>query len=64
MRKGRGVTFTITHHTKKEQRFAIDKVRVKEIVKPGETKTSTLSVTDLDGIGTDRAPAATKQYQR
>lgn len=50
-----GVTFTVTNHTKKEQGFAIDKVRVKEIVKPGETKTIKLSVTDLDGIGTDQS---------
>jgi hypothetical protein len=50
-----GVTFTITNHTKKEQGFAIDKVRVKEVVKPGETKTIKLSVTDLDGIGTDQS---------
>lgn len=50
-----GVTFTVTNHTKKEQGFAIDKVRVKEVVKPGETKTIKLSVTDLDGIGTDQS---------
>lgn len=50
-----GLTFTVTNHTKKEQGFAIDKVRVKEVVKPGETKTITLSATDLDGIGTDQS---------
>ena len=50
-----GITFTVTNHTKKEQGFAIDKVRVKEVVKPGETKTIKLSVTDLDGIGTDQS---------
>lgn len=50
-----GVTFTVTNHTKREQGFAIDKVRVKEVVKPGETKTIKLSVTDLDGIGTDQS---------
>ena len=50
-----GVTFTVTNHTKKDQGFAIDKVRVKEIVKPGETKTIKLSVTDLDGLGTDQS---------
>jgi hypothetical protein len=50
-----GVTFTVTNHTKKEQGFAIDKVRVKEIVKPGETKTIKLSSTDLDAIGTDQS---------
>src|SRR6185437_16290264 len=41
-----GVTFTVTNHTKKEQGFAIDQVRVKEIVKPVETKTIKLSVTE------------------
>ncbi len=50
-----GVTFTVTNHTKKEQGFAIDKVHVKEVVKPGETKTIKLSATDLDGIGTDQS---------
>jgi hypothetical protein len=50
-----GVTFTVTNHTKKEQGFAIDKLHVKEVVKPGETKTIKLSVTDLDGIGTDQS---------
>ena len=50
-----GVTFTVTNHTKKEQGFAIDQVRVKEIVKPGETKTVKLSVTQLDAIGTDQS---------
>ena len=50
-----GITFTVTNHTKKEQGFAIDLVRVKEIVKPGETKTIKLSVTQLDAIGTDQS---------
>jgi hypothetical protein len=50
-----GVTFTVTNHTKKEQGFAIDQVRVKEVVKPGETKTIKLSVTQLDAIGTDQS---------
>lgn len=50
-----GVSFTVTNHTKKEQGFAIDKLRVKEMVKPGETKTIKLSVTDLDSIGTDQS---------
>ena len=50
-----GVTFTVTNHTKKEPGFAIDQVRVKEIVKPGETKTIKLSVTQLDAIGTDQS---------
>ena len=50
-----GVTFTVTNHTKKEQGFAIDQVRVKEVIKPGETKTIKLSVTQLDAIGTDQS---------
>ena len=50
-----GVTFTVTNHTKKEQGFAIDQVRVKEIVKPGEIKTIKLSVTQIDAIGTDQS---------
>jgi len=50
-----GLTLAVTNYTKKEQGFAIDKVRVKEVVKPGETKTIKLSVTDLDGIGTDQS---------
>jgi hypothetical protein len=50
-----GITFTVTNYTKKDQGFAIDKVRVKEVVKPGETKTIKLSVTDLDAIGTDQS---------
>ncbi len=33
-----GVTLTVTNHTKKERGFAIDKFRVKEVLKPGETK--------------------------
>lgn len=50
-----GVTLIVTNHTKKEQGFAIDKLRLKEVVKPGETKTIKLSATDLDGIGTDQS---------
>lgn len=50
-----GVTLTVTNHTKKDQGFTIDKVRVKEIVKPEETKTIKLSVTDLDSVGTDQS---------
>ncbi len=50
-----GITLTVTNHTKKEQGFAIDKLHVKEVVKPGETKTVKLTVTDLDGIGTDQS---------
>ena len=50
-----GVTLTVTNHTKKEQGFAIDKFHVREVVKPGESKTVKLSATDLDGIGTDQS---------
>ncbi|MEP7152592.1 MAG: hypothetical protein ABI856_12855 [Nitrospira sp.] len=50
-----GITFTVTNHTKKEQGFAIDKLHVKETVKPRETKTIKVTVTDLDGIGTDQS---------
>ena len=50
-----GVTFNVANHTKKDQGFAIDQVRVKEIVKPGETKAIKLSATDLDAIGTDQS---------
>lgn len=50
-----GVTLIITNYTKKEQGFAIDKFHVKEVVKPGESKTVKLSVTDLDAIGTDQS---------
>jgi len=50
-----GISLTVTNYTKKEQGFAIDNLRVKEVVKPGETKTIKLPVTDLDGIGTDQS---------
>ncbi|HLZ33315.1 MAG TPA: hypothetical protein VKP13_04805 [Nitrospira sp.] len=50
-----GISLTVTNHTKTEQGFAIDKLRVKEVIKPGETKTIKLSVTDLDSIGTDQS---------
>lgn len=45
----------VSNHTKKEHGFAIDKFRVKEVLKPGETKMIKISVTDLDAIGTDRS---------
>ena len=50
-----GLALAVTNYTKKEQGFAIDKIRVKEVVKPGETKTIKISATDLDGIGTDQS---------
>jgi hypothetical protein len=45
----------VSNHTKKEHGFAIDKFRVKEVLKPGETKKIKISVTDMDSIGTDRS---------
>lgn len=45
----------VTNHTKKEHGFAIDRLKIKEVLKPGETKTIKVSVTDLDAIGTDRS---------
>jgi len=45
----------VTNHTKKEHGFAIDSLKVKEVLKPGESKTIKVSVTDLDAIGTDRS---------
>jgi hypothetical protein len=45
----------VTNNTKKEHGFAIDKLKIKEVLKPGETKTIKISVTDLDAIGTDQS---------
>ena len=50
-----GITLTVSNYSKKEQGFAIDKFRVKEVLKPGTTKTIHLSTTDLDAIGTDQS---------
>ena len=50
-----GITLTVTNHSKKDQGFAIDKFRVKEVLKPGASKTIQLSATDLDAIGTDQS---------
>jgi len=50
-----GLTFTITNQTKKEQGFAIDKIHIKEVVKPGETKTIKVAAMDLDAVGTDQS---------
>jgi hypothetical protein len=41
----------VTNDTKEKHGFAIDKLKVKEILKPGETKKITFSVTDLDSLG-------------
>ena len=45
----------VTNHTKKEHGFAIDRLKIKEVLKPGESKTIKVSVTDLDAIGTDQS---------
>jgi len=45
----------VTNHTKKEHGFAIDRLKIKEVLKPGATKTIKISVTDLDAIGTDHS---------
>jgi len=44
----------VTNHTKKEHGFAIDRLKVREVLKPGESKTIKISVTDLEAIGHDR----------
>jgi hypothetical protein len=41
----------VTNDTKEKHGFAVDKLKVKEILKPGETKTIRLTVTDLDSLG-------------
>lgn len=40
----------VTNHTKKEHGFAIDKMKVKEVLKPGETRTITVPVADLASL--------------
>jgi hypothetical protein len=49
------ITLTVTNHWKKEQGFAIDRFRVKQVLKPGATKAIRFSATDLDTIGTDQS---------
>ena len=41
----------VINDTKEKHGFAIDKLKVKEVLKPGETKTIKLTVTDLDSLG-------------
>jgi hypothetical protein len=41
----------ITNHTKKERGFAIDKMKVREVLKPGETKMIKVPVADLASLG-------------
>ena len=43
--------FIVTNETREKHGFAIDKLQVKEVLKPGETKTIKLTVTDLDSLG-------------
>jgi hypothetical protein len=40
----------VTNHTKKEHGFAIDGMKVKEVLKPGETKTIKVPVADLASL--------------
>jgi hypothetical protein len=53
--KQRPLELIVTNHTSKEHGFAIDKFKVKKVLKPGEVKTIKISVTDLDSIGTDQS---------
>ena len=41
------LNLVVTNHTKKEHGFAIDKMKVREVLKPGETKTIKVPVADL-----------------
>ncbi|MGE3154375.1 MAG: hypothetical protein AB7G48_17265 [Nitrospiraceae bacterium] len=41
----------VTNDTKEKHGFAIDKLKVKEVLNPGETKSIKLTVTDLDSLG-------------
>lgn len=41
----------VTNDTKHKHGFAIDKLNVKEVLKPNETKTIKIPVTDLDSLG-------------
>ena len=40
----------VTNHTKKEHGFAVDKMKVREVLKPGETKTIKVPVADLASL--------------
>ena len=51
----RPLELIVSNHTKKEHGFAIDKLKVKEVLKPGQTKTIKIAVADLDAIGTDQS---------
>ena len=51
----RPLELVVANHTKNEHGFSIDKFNIKEVVKPGESKTIKISVTDLDATGTDQS---------
>ena len=51
----RPLELVVSNHTKKEHGFSIDRLKIKEVLKPGENKTIKISVTDLDAIGTDQS---------
>ena len=40
----------VTNHTKKEHGFAIDRMKVREVLKPGETKRIKVAVEDLASL--------------
>ena len=47
----RPLELVVTNHTKKEHGFAIDRMKVREVLKPGETKTIKVPVADLVSLG-------------
>jgi nitrosocyanin len=51
----RPLELVVSNNTNKEHGFSIDKFKIKEVVKPGESKTIKISVTDLDAVGTDQS---------
>ena len=51
----RPLELVVANHTKNEHGFSVDRFKIKEVLKPGESKTIKISVTDLDAIGTDQS---------
>src|SRR5438445_13851151 len=49
--KSQPMELFVTNDTKEKHGFAIDKLKVREVLKPGETKTIKLTVSDLDSLG-------------
>ncbi len=49
--KLRPLELIVTNGTREKHGFAIDKLKIKEVLKPGEKKTIKLAVTDLDSLG-------------